>query len=923
MEIKEEDFKKYIAILGDREEYCLFSGRPEWDDNRKVYAIPETSPRKKTEWVKKEALKKILEENIRRGWTSWISLNEKEKGKDSIEGTNKIWCIWFDFDAKREDKSKPASEEEKGEALDRALKFRGILEEFGLRGFIACSGNGYHLFYPLNGFELRGSTFRKEFNEKLRKFYNNLRKKTEIEFDTTTDIRRVTQPIGYPNMKIPEIPLSTFWVDSFGIEDIKDARKRNEALIDAILNISLKDEKEEREIIKAVEFDELLKSNEKVRDLYEGRWVKYKYKSRSEAEQALVTILCIHGFSDDEIKMIMKSSEIGKWREKQESYHDLTIRKGREYAKAYLMQSSEKIEKEKSTETKKSNEKSETKKTEKRVRLRVDKEEKELLLRDLMSRYIFVTLEDTDEIYVYDNGIYKQGEVLIKKEIERAMGEDASSYFVSEILDHIRRRTYVPRSLFNIDKNFLPVKNGLLHLTEFKLYPFDPSKIFTYQLPVEYDPSKDCVHIRQFMEDVVRAEDIPTVQEFLGYCLYPDLPAHKTLWLYGTGRNGKTTFVNLLKHLVGNACVASVTLDELDGWHRFSIVRLFGKLVNIIPEPSTMRAMNTVDFKRLTGGDFVSAEVKNKQKTVDFVNFAKFIIYGNKFPIIRDPSPAFWSRLIVIGFPNTFDKNAIPNYDRVLINKDGLSGFLNWCLEGLKRLRANNFMFTTSKTSEELKTEFIKQSDSVRAFVRERCIFSSSAFITKEELYAAYKEFCEAEGLTIRGIKTFAEIISEIPRVYSKHKKIGDKIQRCWFGIELKKEEVVKEKEEEEEKEVFECICGVKFDNIYDLKGHQLICKKFKEQTKRDLKICIYCGREFTTADELIEHIKSSERENLMKLVKDLSIEEQERYINNLDWRAFDDNYQKMQIKEKETTRTLDLHQSEYYSDNSSDKGRD
>ena len=835
MEIRKEDFKKYIAILGNREEYCMFSGRPEWDDTKKAYVIPGSSPRKKTEWVRKEQLERVIEENIRRGWTTWISLNEKEKGKDNIEGTSKIWCIWFDFDAKREDKSRVANEEEKKEALERGEKLKDIMESMGLKGFLACSGNGYHLFFPIQGYELRGNIFRKEFNEKLRMFYNKLKEKTGIEFDTTTDIRRVTQPIGYPNMKIPDCPIDTFWITEFDIHDIEEAKRKNEDLIETILNMDLREEKKTKVVEGTIEdekFEELLKQSEKVRDLYKGLWKGYGYKSRSEAEAALVTILCLQGFSDESIKKIMSNSLIGKWNEKNESYYNLTIKKCREFIEGIDIDK-------KKEEVKEKKRKEKIKEEIRSEEIKIEKENaKAKIIEELMNNYIFVTTEDNEEIYVYSNGIYKEGETLIKSEIENVLKEETSTYIVNEILNHIRRRTYVPRSLFNMDKNFLPVKNGLLHLTELKLYPFDSSKIFTYQLPMEYDPTKDCPRIKKFISEVIKSEDLTTVQEFLGYCLYPDMPAHKTLWLYGTGRNGKTTFVNLVRRLIGDACIASVTLDELDGYHRFSIARLYGKLLNIVSEPSTMRAMHTVEFKKLTGGDFISAEIKNKQKTIDFVNFAKFIIYGNKFPVVRDPSPAFWSRLIVIHFPNKFEDNAIPNYDKMLIESDGdLSGFLNWCLEGLKRLMTNNFHFTTSKTSEELKTEFIKQSDSVRAFIRTKCTYDSSAYITKETLYEAYKIFCEEEGLTIRGKKTFSEIVGESPRIYSKIKLIDGKAHRCWFGLRLKSEEKEEEEKEseyiKENKEIFKCICGIEFSNIYDLEGHQLMCKKL-EKLKKD-----------------------------------------------------------------------------------------
>ena len=840
VEIRSEDFKKHISILGDREVFAIFGGRPEWDEEKGKYLIPKTSPRKMTEWVEKSALERVLTENIRRGWTTWISLNEKETGEDTIEGTSAIWCFWFDFDAPRADKSRVATEEERKKALEEAQKFKSFMEERGLRGFLACSGNGYHLFFPVNRFELRGRVFRKEFNEKQRLFYKRLREESGVEFDTTTDIRRVTQPIGYPNMKIPDMPVPTYWVDEFTEEDIKRARKKNEVLIDTVLNTEIKQPEPAVEIKQHMKFEELLERNERVKELYNGIWGK-QYKSRSEAEMALVTILCANGFSDAEIKEIMRGCKIGKWQEKTESYYDLTIKKAREYVATH------KIEEKKKEDKKKEREKLK------------DKEIKTVILNDLMERFIFVTADDNEDVYVYRDGIYVPGEKLIKAETEKIIGDEASTYLITEIINHIRRRTYVPRSLFNKDKNYLPVKNGLLNLKDFTLHPFDPSKIYTYQLPVEYDAEADCPNIKKFINEIVREEDKPILQEFLGYCLYPDMPAHKSLWLYGTGRNGKTTFVNLLRILLGDICTVSVSIEELDGSHRFSKARLFGKLVNIISEPSAQNKMETVEFKKLTGGDLVSAEVKNKQNTIDFVNFAKFIILGNKFPEVQDATTAFWERVIVIEFPNQFIDNAIPNYEQVLVEKDGIAGFLNWCLEGLKRLEARGFKFSESKTSKQKKAEFMRMSNSARAFIEERCELDPNAYISKGELYDCYKLFCEREGLTIVGKKRFSEIVGEIPRVYAKHKKIGGKIQRAWFGIRVKEEEEEDEEQEEDKEKKKTRYVNIKdLDADGNIKTEKAKDEEVKFHSPVTEGVCERCGKKTWLDHEWVHESKTS-----------------------------------------------------------------
>jgi len=420
---------------------------------------------------------------------------------------------------------------------------------------------------------------------------------------------------------------------------------------------------------------------------------------------------------------------------------------------------------------------------------------------DLIPIYHFKTLMDTDEILYYGDGYYHfNGEAIIKKESERALGEYLKTRDVNEILNHIRRSTYISRDEINKNRYILPLKNGLFDLNTYTLKDFDPNIIVTYSLPIEYIPDADCPKIKKFISEILRQEDIPIIQQFFGYTLYPVLPAHKSLWLYGIGRNGKSSLVKLLTSMLGHESVISIPIEELDGDHRFAIARLYGKLLNVSSEPGINKPLESTLFKKLIGGDIVSAEIKGQQRTIDFINFAKFIILGNSFPQVMDPSLAFWDRLIVVEFPRVFSNDFIPNITDKLIEEEGLSGFFNWCLEGLKQLRSNNFHFTTSKTTEQIKLLFEKASDPFMAFIEEKCILSPDAIISKRDLYSAFKEYCGGEQYGIIGMREFDKRLGKIRGITDTKARYGGKVVHCWCGIRVKTREE-EEKEEEEERD--------------------------------------------------------------------------------------------------------------------------
>jgi len=326
----EEAIACHLTLLGDRQSYCLVGGKHECNEKKSKFEIPKGNVF--TKWISHDNVIDFIKQKNSRGEQVWISLNDKEAGVDANKGVNKIHAIWFDIDAPREDKNKIATETEKRIAYKNCKELKTwISNEFGAKGFIACSGNGYHLFFPIEAYDLIAETQREEFNNKQKNFLKRISKESGIGIDATTDIRRVTQAIGALNLKIPDKPLPTYWIDKPTDEDIEKARKANFVLLEAILNTKLEQLKPVTTAVLHPEFEDLLKTDTKLKDLYEGNWKGYGFESRSEAEASLVTLLCMNGFSDAEIKEIMQGCQIGKWQEKDASYHNLTIENARQF----------------------------------------------------------------------------------------------------------------------------------------------------------------------------------------------------------------------------------------------------------------------------------------------------------------------------------------------------------------------------------------------------------------------------------------------------------------------------------------------------------------------------------------------------------------------------------------------------------------
>jgi putative DNA primase/helicase len=244
-----------------------------------------------------------------------------------------------------------------------------------------------------------------------------------------------------------------------------------------------------------------------------------------------------------------------------------------------------------------------------------------------------------------------------------------------------------------------------------------------------------------------------------------------------------------MEGILGKANCKGIPLEALDGSNRFQMANLWGKLLNTSSEPAHKRYFTTETFKRLTGGDMISAEKKGIQKTLDFTYQGKFIIMGNSFPRVLDNTDSFLLRMLILPWTEQFTLekgNQIQDIEQTwLTDPEERSGILNWQLDGLDRLLEKK-RFSTSKSIEETKQEFRKISDPITAFLTDECQFTGEE--TRKTIYSAYKDYCRSIGAIPEGPRVLAAQIEKQPGVKEGWIRVGDKSERTWRGLSLKTE---------------------------------------------------------------------------------------------------------------------------------------
>jgi len=368
-----------------------------------------------------------------------------------------------------------------------------------------------------------------------------------------------------------------------------------------------------------------------------------------------------------------------------------------------------------------------------------------LLAEELMREYRFITMKDTDVIYVFNDGFYQPfGEILIKAECRKRLGKEYRKNRAAEVVDFIRASTYTDRR--EEPAHLIPLANGVLNLKTLELQPYSSELMFFNKLPVKYDPAADCPHIKNFLLEIAASEeDVKILLEVIGFCLYREYFIAKALMLVGGGSNGKSTFLNLVKAFLGKENVSSRSLQDLEE-NRFAKADLHHKLANIYADLPDKALFRTGTFKMLTGRDLITAERKF-QHSFTFENYAKLLFSANKVPEAFDDSDAFFRRWLIVVFPNQFiNDKADPYILQKLTTPEELSGLLNLVLPVLKKLLEKG-QFSVSKTTEEIREDYIRKSSPIAAFVMDCLEVDSEAFIVKKDLFNAFAEYCRIRNL--------------------------------------------------------------------------------------------------------------------------------------------------------------------------------
>jgi putative DNA primase/helicase len=330
------------------------------------------------------------------------------------------------------------------------------------------------------------------------------------------------------------------------------------------------------------------------------------------------------------------------------------------------------------------------------------------------------------------------------------------------------------------DPLLLNCANGTLDLRTGRLYSHNPADKLTRITGTLYDPAATCPTWESFLARVLgdNRELIAFIQRAMGYSLTGDTAEQVLFFCYGTGANGKSTFLETARAVLGEYSQQSefsTLLARQNESVRNDIARMAGVRFVAAIEAGEGRRLNEPLIKTLTGGDTVTARFLFK----DYFEFRpqfKLWLAANHKPIIRGTDNAIWRRIRLIPFTVTIPENERDPKLAAKLRAE-LPGILAWAVCGCLDWQRDGL--GTPNEVRNATDSYRAEMDTLAAFIDECCFVGPTATVKKGELYAAYKMWAEGSGEYVETSRAFGVRLAE--RGFDEHKGTGG--IRYWRGI--------------------------------------------------------------------------------------------------------------------------------------------
>ena len=298
-----------------------------------------------------------------------------------------------------------------------------------------------------------------------------------------------------------------------------------------------------------------------------------------------------------------------------------------------------------------------------------------------------------------------------------------------------------------VDENLIHFANGTYNAST--CLKTDEKLFCRNRLPVDYTgvTAKAPEHWMRFVNELLEPEDVKTLQEFMGYCMIPSTRAQKMLLIIGNGGEGKSRIGVVMRDILGdNMNNGSIPKLETNSFARADLEH---KLLMVDDDMRMEKLPTTNNLKALITADGPMDLEKKGVQSYQGLMYCRLMAFSNGFlRSANDDSYGFFRRqLILMTKPRAKDRADDPFLsDKLRAEKEQIAV---WALDGLYRLRKQNFRFTVSDRSKAAIMSAMDEANNVVSFLRSKgsFTFDPEGEITSREFYNIYKCWCDDNAI--------------------------------------------------------------------------------------------------------------------------------------------------------------------------------
>lgn len=325
---------------------------------------------------------------------------------------------------------------------------------------------------------------------------------------------------------------------------------------------------------------------------------------------------------------------------------------------------------------------------------------------------------------------------------------------ITNILEVLKLEAQVPD--FPPEQDRIHLSNGTLLLNG--IFIEGRPAIVRNRLPVVYNPHAPTpVTWLNFLDGLLHAEDIPTLQEFIGYCLIPSNKGQRMMVIKGNGGEGKSQIGTVLSAIFGTN-MKDGSIGKISE-NRFARADLEHILL-CVDDDMRMEALRQTNYVKsiVTAQGKMDLERKGKQSYQGWM-FARLLAFSNgDLQALYDRSDGFYRRQLVLTTKEKpVDRADDPDLAEKM--KAEAEGIFRWAFEGLQRLVANNFQFTESDRIRENREAVKRDNNNIFDFMESEGYIrrKADASISSKDFYVIYRLWCEENSLAPLKSRSFSD----------------------------------------------------------------------------------------------------------------------------------------------------------------------